>query len=302
MQLRPLGRTRLSVSSIGLGCVTFGREIDQGTSFDILDHAVDRGINLLDTAAVYGEGASETVIGNWLEQRGSRGKVVIASKVTGDLSPVAIHESINGSLARLKVDTIDLLQFHSWDAQTPVEESLSALGDEMAAGRVRYVGCSNWSAWQVAKALIHSAETGAPPIESVQPMYSLVHREIETDLLPLCIDQHVGVMTYSPLGAGFLTGKYAKDGPLPPGTRFDIKPGHQRFYFTDAGWRIMEGLRAKAAELDTTMIRLALGWVLAQEGVTSMLIGARKVQHVDQALEADQHPLSEELIAELEGL
>lgn len=302
MKYRPLGNTGMDVSSIGLGCVTFGREIDEPTSFDILDHALGRGINLLDTAAVYGEGASETVIGNWLEKRGSRDKVVIASKVSGDMSPAAIHQSIKASLERLKVDAIDMLQFHTWDENTPVEDSLNALGEEIAAGRVKYAGCSNWSAWQIAKALIYAEKTGAPRIKSVQPMYSLVHREIEADLLPLCIDQQIGTMTYSPLGAGFLTGKYSKGGEMPAGTRFDIKPGHQRYYFTDDGWRIMEGLRKKAAELDTTMIQLALGWVIAQPGVTSMLIGARKVSHIDQAFEAEANLPGEPLLAELASL
>ncbi len=302
MQYRPLGKTSLDVSAIGLGCVTFGREIDQAASFAILNHAFDCGITLLDTAASYGEGASETVLGHWLAERRLRDQVVLASKVSGSMSPAHIRESVEGSLKRLNTDVIDLLQFHTWDNEAAVEDSLDAVGREIDAGRVRYVGCSNWSARQLDHTLMHAASHGGPRIESVQPIYSLVHREIETGLLPLCVEQQVGVITYSPLGAGFLTGKYKRGGALPKGARFDIKPAHKQHYFTDDGWRIMESLRSMANQLDTTMARLALGWVLAQPGVTSMLIGARKIGHIDQALEVDTNPLGPDVIKALQAI
>ena len=282
----------MQVSSIGLGCVTFGREIDATTSFDVLDRAVDRGINLLDTAAVYGDGASEEVIGRWLRDRATRSRVLLATKVSGRLTPDRIERSVEASLRRLGTDRIELLQAHDWDGQTPIDDTLEALDRLVQRGLVRFCGCSNWEPDQLRQALALAAREGWSRLESVQPIYNLVDRRIEHGLLGLCGELGLGVITYSPLGAGFLTGKYRRGGPVPQGTRFDIKSAHQDIYFTDHGFRVMEGLRVLADGTGLPMARLALAWVLGRSGPTSVLIGARHPQHIDQAFEALETALS----------
>ena len=199
---------------------------------------------------------------------------------------------------RLQPDRIDIFQLHDWDGETELDDTLAALGTLVEQGKVRYCACSNFSAWQLAKALL-AAERGAPRMESIQPPYNLVQREIEPDLLPLCRDQEVGVMSYSPLGAGFLTGKYRQGDEVPSGTRFDVIPGHQPIYFTDHGWRVVEGLRAKADEIGQSMIQLALNWTIHQPGGTSVLVGARHTGHVDQAFEAESADIPQKIRDEL---
>ena len=299
MEYRKLGRTGLEVSSLGMGCVTFGREIDAQKSFEILDHAFERGINLYDTAESYGGGASESVLGEWMAARGTRDKIVLASKFHGTLTRQNLYDSVHRSLERLKTDRIDLFQLHNWDDDTPVEETLDALTELVKEGKITFCACSNWEAWQLAKALIMTQKRGVARLESVQPPYNLVQREIETDLIPLCRDQEVGVLSYSPLGAGFLTGKYREGGDVPTGTRFDVTPGPQPIYFTTRGWRVMERLRTKAAEVGRTMVELALNWVVHQPGITSMLVGARDLHQIDQAFTAETAEITAELRAEL---
>lgn len=286
LERRQLGNTDLNVSSIGLGCVTFGREIDAATSFEVLDRAFERNVNLLDTAAVYGGGASEEVIGRWLRERKARDKVVLATKVSGRLTGSKVTESVEASLQRLGTDRIDLVQAHDWDAQTPLAETLEAFDRLTGEGKVRYCGSSNWNASQVRDALALARKRGWRRLESVQPIYNLVDRRIEQELLPLCARDNLGVITYSPLGAGFLTGKYRQGGPVPDGTRFDVIPGHQNIYFTDHGFRVMEALRQAASQTGLSMAHLAMSWTVRRRGVTSVLVGARNPRHVDQAFDA----------------
>lgn len=299
MEYRSLGNTDLQVSSIGMGCVTFGREIDCDTSFAVLDHAFERGITLFDTAEAYAAGVSETVLGEWISERGLRDKIVLATKVSGTLTRERVISSAEESLRRLKTECIDLFQLHNWDEETPLEETLAALSTLVEQGKVRYVGCSNWQAWQLAKSMLTSQEVR---MQSVQPPYNLVQREIEPDLLPLCVDQQVGVISYSPLGAGFLTGKYRRGGEVPLGSRFEVIPGHQPIYFTDHGFAVLERLERFAAETGRSMIQLALAWVISRAGVTSMLIGARDTSHIDQAFEAERAAENSELRAQLDAL
>jgi len=302
LEYRKLGRTDFYVSSIGLGCVTFGREIDRTTSLAVLDRALARGINLLDTAAVYGNGASEEVIGKWLEDRRVRDQVLLATKVSGRLTRQNVLQSIDGSLRRLGVQYVDLLQAHEWDPRTPLEETLAAMDSLVRQGKVRYLGCSNWQASQIQQAMLLAEEHNWAVLKSVQPIYNLVDRAIETELLPLCAQQEVGVISYSPLGAGFLTGKYSRGGIVPKGTRFDVKPGHQRIYFTDHGFRVVEELREIAARAGRSMTDLAIGWVLRRPKVTSVLVGARHPDHVNQAIGAMDVPWDDGIDAELDRL
>jgi aryl-alcohol dehydrogenase-like predicted oxidoreductase len=300
MEYRTLGRTDLRVSSIGIGCVTFGREIDESTTFDVLDRALEQGITLVDTAEVYAGGRSEEILGRWIAARNARGKIVLATKVAGALTRERVLASAETSLRRLKIDTIDLFQLHRWDPEVPLEETLGALHDLVVSGKVRYIGASNYAAWQLGKALWRQDVNGWARLESVQQSYSLVTREIESEMLPLCADQQVGMIAYSGLGAGFLTGKYRQNEPIPPGTRFDVVPGHHEPYFTTYGFRVMEWLRSKATELDLPMARLALWWVMGRPGVASVLVGARSPAHVDQALDGAALDLPDELRAEFD--
>ncbi len=286
MLYRNLGHSSLSVSTIGMGCVTFGRESDRQTSLLIMDHAFGNGITLFDTAEAYGQGASELVVGEWLQSRNLRDQIVLATKVNGTLTRQRIVSSVESSLKRLRTDCIDLLQTHVWDESTPLEETLDALTRLVQQGKVRYVGCSNYSASQLAAVLTLSNETGMSRMVSVQPPYNLVQRDIEADLLPLCASENIGVISYSPLAAGFLTGKYRPGQPIPPGTRFDVIPGHQDIYFTEHGYQVLKQLDREAQTSGASHIQLALSWVLQQPGVTSVLIGARKTLHIDQALRA----------------
>ena len=302
MEYRQLGKTDLKVSSIGLGCVTFGREIDQDMSFKVMDRALERGIRLFDTAEVYGHGNSEQVIGNWMADRGTRDQIVLATKVHGTLTRERVLSSADESLERLQTDCVDLFQVHLWDPVTPLEETVEALHTLVEQGKTRYIGCSNYSAWQLCKALRLQDANGWSEMASVQPNYNLVTRDIEQDLLPLCVDQQVGVTSYSPLGAGFLTGKYREGAPPPIGARFEVMPGHQDIYFYKEKFRIMEGLRAKSQELGISMIHLALAWAFGQPAITTVLAGARSPGHVDQAFTAEAMGMSPELRAELSNL
>ena len=287
MEYRTLGRTDLKVSSIGLGGVTFGREIDRDASFAVLDHACARGINLLDTAEAYGEGVSEQILGQWLAQCGLRNRLVVMTKLLPPLTAAHIVAATEASLRRLRMECVDILMLHQWDAATPLEETLPALDRLVRDGKARYVGCSNFAAAQLRAALAIQKAQRLARMEAVEPIYNLVHRGIESDLLPLCSQEQIGVITYSPLGAGFLTGKYTPDGPVPTGSRFAIKPGHQPIYFSERGFAILADLRAQSERTGRSMIELALGWVFRQPGITSVLIGARHAGHIDQAFAAE---------------
>jgi len=286
VEQRALRRADLRVSAIGVGGATFGREIDADAAFAVLDRALERGITLIDTAEAYSAGRSEEIIGRWLAERRARGQVTLATKVGGALTARRVRESCEASLRRLGVEAVDLFQVHRWDPEVPLDETLGALDELVRAGKARAVGCSNYSAGQLAEALGRQGALGLARFASVQPVYNLADRSIEAELLPLCAAQGLGVISYSPLGAGFLTGKYRRGGPVPPGTRFDVVPAHQEIYFTEARFRVMEGLRALAEGAGVPMAHLALAWVLGRPGLTSVLVGARSPAHIDQAIAA----------------
>ena len=291
MEYTRLGRTGLKVSRLCLGCMTFGREIDEAASLPIIQRALDEGVNFFDTANVYGNGASETIVGKAL--KGHRQSIVLASKVFGQmgkgpndrgLSRYHILQAVEDSLQRLQTDHLDLYQVHRWDADTPIDETVRALGDLVQQGKVRYIGCSNFSGWQLMKALWSSDVQGVARFESVQPPYSLIRRDIEDDLLPACQDQQVGVIPYSPLAGGFLSGKYEKGGDIPRGSRFDVAKQYQNTYFKDKSFRVVERLSAYADERGTPKEQLAIAWVAAHPAVTAPIIGARNIEQLEQGL------------------
>jgi aryl-alcohol dehydrogenase-like predicted oxidoreductase len=302
MEYRNLGRSALRVSRIGLGGVTFGRETDAETSFAIMDRALECGITLFDTAEAYAAGRSEEFVGQWMTDRRSRQQIVLATKVTPPLSRERILKSAEASLRRLHTDHVDLFQLHAWDNGAPLEETLEALDVLVRGGKARYLGCSNLAAWQLCKALWRQDAHGWVRMESVQPNYNLVVRDIERELLPLCADQEIGVLSYSQLGGGFFTGKYVQGEAAPKGSRLDTVPGMQPIYLHDSGYRVLAGLRMQAQALGTSTTLLALAWAMSHPGITSTLIGARSVEHVDQAIAAQAMGMSPELRSELSAL
>lgn len=323
MEMRPLGSSGIVVSRLGLGCATFGREIDEATSFQIMDAALERGITLFDTAEAYGGGqareyrrdnlgvedvrevsgemhSSEKILGRWIKSRGVRSRVTIQTKVSANRTEQQVWEALEASLRRLQTDTIDLYLFHKYDPEVPLEEGLAALDRAEKAGRIRGGGCSNFSAGNLSEALGLGRRNGLPRLGVIQPIYNLACREIETDLLPLCRRQGVGVVTYSPLGAGFLAGKYRADqAEIPKGTRFDVIPGHVDIYFRPRSFRVVEQLRRMADRTGLPMVQLAMGWVLEREGVDSVLIGARHTGHLDNAMRSLEMDFSPEWMAEM---
>jgi len=299
VEYRILGRTALRVSRVGLGGVTFGRETDAETSFAIMDRALECGITLLDTAEAYAAGRSEEVVGQWMADRRSREQIVLATKVTPPLRRERILSSAEASLRRLRTDCVDLFQLHAWDNAAPLEEALDALDTLVRAGKVRTVGCSNLAAWQLCKALWRQDAHGWARMESVQPNYNLLVRDIERELLPLCADQEIGVLSYSPLGGGFFTGKYVQGEAVPKGSRLDIVPGMQQIYLHDSGYQVLAGLRSQAEVSGTSTTLLALAWAMSHPDITSTLIGARSVEHVEQAIAAQAMGMSPELRAKL---
>jgi aryl-alcohol dehydrogenase-like predicted oxidoreductase len=282
--------------------VTFGREIDEPTAFAIMDRALASGITLFDTAEVYAGGRSEEIVGGWMQARGARRKIVLATKVAGALTRERVTASAEASLRRLRSDDVDLFQLHRWDPDVALEETLEALDRLRQRGLARAIGCSNYAAWQLCKALWRQDVHGWAPMTSAQLNYSLAVRSIEQELLPLCADQGLGVLAYSPLGAGFLTGKYGRDRQIPHGTRFDVVPGHELLYFTERNFGVLERLRELASEWRIAMPHIALAWVAGRPGITSMLVGARTPEHVDQALQASAMTLSPEQVAILDLL
>jgi aryl-alcohol dehydrogenase-like predicted oxidoreductase len=322
---RRLGKTDIEVSRIGLGCTTFGREIDEATSFQILDYALAKSITLLDTAEAYGGGqareyrrrslgvddvrevsgemhSSEKIIGRWLTSRGCRDQIVLQTKVSTNFTQAHVTAAVDASLERLQTDFIDLYLFHSYDPNTPLEEALEAMTRVIQAGKIRAAGCSNFAADQLRSTLQISRRNGLARMEVTQPNYNLVCREIEADLLPLCREQDVAVITYSPLGAGFLTGKYTPDRKaIPKGTRFDVIEDHADIYFSERNFRVVDRLRQKAQATGVPMARLALGWVLRNPDVTSVLVGARSTSHLDNALQAMTMDFPEAWAVEMSG-
>jgi aryl-alcohol dehydrogenase-like predicted oxidoreductase len=290
-----LGRTGIQVSELCLGAMTFGREADETTSGAMLDRFLDAGGNFVDTADVYSDGVSEEITGRALGAK--RADVVLATKVrfpTGPgpndvgLSRRHIRLGVEASLRRLGTDWIDLYQVHCWDERTSLEESISTLNDLVHEGKVRYVGASNFAAWQLAKSIGISALHGWEAFASLQPEYSLITRDIERELLPLCRTEQLAVLPWSPLGGGILTGKYRPGEDLPAGTRGGEteEPITFTYRLDDRAWRVVDAVRKVAEATGKTEAQVALNWVVTQRGVTAPIVGARNVTQLDDNLGA----------------
>jgi aryl-alcohol dehydrogenase-like predicted oxidoreductase len=313
MRYRPLGRTGLLVSEICFGAMTFGGAGfwavvgTQGeTEADrLVGRALGAGVNFFDTADVYSDGESERILGKALGAR--RKDVVLATKVRGRLGPgpndvglsrAHIHASIDGSLARLGTDHVDLYQIHGFDPLVPPDETLRALEDIVRAGKVRYLGCSNLAAWQLMRAIGVSERHGWSRFDSLQAYYSIAGRDLERELVPLIEAQSVGLMVWSPLAGGLLSGKFSPDGSGPAGTRrasFDFPPVDK-----DRAFRILDVMRAIATEKGTTVPRVALAWILHQKFVSTVIIGAKSDEQLADNLGATEVALSAEELKKLD--
>lgn len=311
----------LQMSRLALGGAPFGREIDESSSCRVLDYAFEHGITLIDTAESYGGGnarqyrrdrlgiddqrevssemhSSERIIGRWQEARGCRQRIQICTKVSTGGSALEIRRSLNASLERLRTDYVDFYLLHRPFPDVPLEESLATLTEEKNKGKIRTIGCSNFSTDQFVAARALAARHGFAQIDVVQPPLSLADAAARETLLPYCLSHRLATMTYSPLAAGFLSGKYVASGDrIPAGSRFDIIPGHIDVYFSEKNFRIVENLRALAANVGRSMPELAFAWVLAQTGVTSVLVGARQPAQLDNALTCLARPLEPALLS-----
>ncbi|MBL9219706.1 MAG: aldo/keto reductase [Opitutaceae bacterium] len=272
----PLGR-------LGLGCATVGREIGPAAAFALLDHALASGIVLFDTAATYSQGESERILGRWLAaHRGQRERLTVATKLYPPYTPENIRQAAAASAARLGVEVIDLFYLHKWDASVAAPGALAALDGLVRTGRVRALGASNFTAAQLAPLLARQQAEGFAPFRALQNNHNLAVREVDAPLRDLCARHGLGIVTYSPLGAGFLTGKHRAG--VQAGSRFALSPGHQDIYFNPEAQRRLEKLAAVAARTGHSMSHLALAWAMHQPG--TVLIGGRGPANIDQALAA----------------
>ncbi len=319
MQHVRLGQSGLLVSRLCLGTMTFGLQCDEATAVAILDRAAAGGITFLDTADVYPLGGgfdtvgrTEEILGRWLAPR--RHDFIVATKCFGAMSARPwdrgssrkhILDAIDGSLRRLRTDYVDLYQLHHPDAETPIDETLRALDDVIRAGKARYIGCSNFAAYQVARALGRSERLGVARFDSVQPRYNLLFRQIERELLPLCGEEGLAVMPYNPIAGGLLSGKHRRDSGPTPGTRFTLGNAAGRYqdrYWHEREFATVDGLRPLAAEAGLSLAQLALAWVLAHPAVTAPIIGASRPEQLDDLLPAVDKALDAGLKARLDEL
>jgi len=314
MEYVRLGNTGLKVSRLCLGCMTYGTSkwrpwvLDEEASRPFVKRALEHGINFFDTADIYSLGVSEEVVGRALKDYAKRHEVVIATKVHSKmgegpndrgLSRKHIFDSIDASLRRLQVDHVDLYQTHRWDHETPIEETLQALNDVVRAGKARYIGASSMYAWQFAKALHASERNGWARFVSMQNHYNLVYREEEREMIPLCRDQGVGLIPWSPLARGFLAGNRTreKSGSTVRARTDDFA---QQLYYQPDDFTVAERVQEVAREHSRKPTQIALAWILSRPGLTAPIIGASKMEHLDDAVAALEVKLGEADVKRLE--
>ncbi len=314
MEYTNLGKTGLKVSRICLGMMSYGSSqwrdyvLDEDEARPIIRAAVESGINFFDTANMYSDGVSEQITGRALRDFAHRDEVVIATKVffktgekpnQGGLSRAHILTEVENSLRRLGTDYIDLYQIHRWDYETPIQETLEALHDLVRSGKVRYIGASSMWAWQFAKSLYLADLHGWTRFVSMQNHYNLVYREEEREMLPLCRDQGIGVIPWSPLARGFLTGNRTREKSGDTARARSDQFAHS-MYYRQEDWEVVDRLVALAEQKERTPAQVALAWLLHQEGVSAPIVGARTQSHLEQAVAAVEIALTPEEIASLE--
>ena len=307
-----LGSSDIAIDILGLGTMTFGQEADEPTSRRILDRYVEAGGAFIDTADVYSRGVSEEIIGRWLSDRGARDDMIIATKARFAMSDdpadrgagrAYLERALEASLQRLGVDHVDLYQIHAWDPATPVEETMEALNSFVEAGKVRCVGVSNFLGWQLERAAQVCEANGWAPIVSLQPQYNLLARDIELELMPLCVDREIGLLPWSPLGGGWLTGKYQRgwtpvgvsrlgDDPTRGLEAYDVRN-------TERTWRIVDAVRVIAEQRGVMMSEVAINWLRSRPMVSSLLLGVRTVAQLEENLRAIDWDLNADEVSRL---
>ncbi len=314
MQYVRLGNTGVKISKIILGTMQFGWRINEEESFKVMDKAIELGINCFDTADIYTRwsensyaGKTEEIIGRWMKERKTRDDLVLATKLRGPMSDDIndrglsrrhVHQAIHGSLKRLQTDWIDLYQIHSFDNETPIEETLHALNLLVEEGDVNYIGASNIFPWQMVEALWVSDKYGYARFETLQPVYNLARRMlVEHQFINVIEKYKIGVIPYSPLAGGFLTGKYKKDKPLPDTPR---SKGVESRYFTEKRWKILETVEELASNYEAKPSQIALAWLLSKPHVTAPIIGANSIEQLEENLGALDISLSKEDIERLD--
>ena len=310
MEYRRLGETGLMVSELCLGCMTFGREADEEDSKKLVARFLEAGGNFVDTADVYTKGVSEEITGRAIKP--VRDDVVLATKVRfpmGEgpndvgLSRKHITQGCEDSLRRLGTDHIDLYQVHCWDAATPLEETLSALTDLVRAGKVRYIGVSNFTAWQIMKSVGLSDALGLERFVCLQPQYSLIERNVEYEILPACLEEGIGVIPWSPLGGGFLSGKYRRDARPPEDSRIAGAQEWQEEYWdrraTERNWNVLDLVGEISEATGKSYAQISLNWLLRQPAVTAPIIGARTMEQLEDNLGAAGWELDEDQVRSL---
>ena len=313
MEYRSLGNSELKVSAVGLGSDTFGRDIDEQATIAIINHALDLGINYIDTADVYGWGGrSEEFVGKAI--KGKRSRFIIATKFgvgVDENSPQGspreglgkrdyVMKAVDASLKRLDTDYIDTYQLHQPDPTTPVEETLRALDDLVRAGKVRYIGCSNFSAWELCEALWISRTAGLNSFISVEPRYNLIDRHIEEELVACCQAYNIGIIPWYPLAAGFLTGKYRRGEEIPAGTRFSSNPAMYGRMLNDANFDRLDILETFASEHGHSVAELAIAWLVSHPWVSTVIAGVTKTKQVSANVAAAGWKLTDDEMAELD--
>ena len=306
MEYRQLGKSGLSVSAVGLGGNTFGRYADENGTAAIIHRALDMGINFLDTADIYNRGVSEEFVGKAI--KGRRGQAIVGTKAAGQMgegpnnagaSRQHLVDGVHASLRRLDTDYIDVFQVHFPDPKTPAEETMRALDDMVSQGKVRYIGCSNYSAWQICEAQWVAQIHHFTPFVSVQPAYNLLNRGIERELVPFCTQYGIGIIPYSPLASGFLTGKYRQGQPAPEGTR-----GYNNQMFgrimTDRNFEILGKLEEFAQQRGHGVGELAMAWLFAQPMVCTVIAGATRPEQVEENAKSVEWKLTSEEVQELD--
>jgi aryl-alcohol dehydrogenase-like predicted oxidoreductase len=310
VRYRTLGRSGCSVSSLALGTMTFGRETDEAGSVEQLDRFIEAGGTLVDTADVYAGTESESIIGRWLAAKDAavRDQVVLATKgrfpTAGGPNDVGtsrrhLSTALDASLRRLGVDTIDLYQVHGWDPLTPLEETLRFVDDAASAGKVRYFGLSNFTGWQVQKAVDVADRRGWTPPVTLQPQYNLLAREIEWEIVPACESEGLGLLPWSPLGGGWLTGKYRRDEQPTGATRLGENPdrgveAYSRRSAIERTWDVVEAVRAVAKGQGVSMAQVALAWLLSRRAVSSVILGARTTEQLTDNIASIDVTLTED--------
>jgi aryl-alcohol dehydrogenase (NADP+) len=317
MEHTRLGRTGLQVSRLCLGTMTFGLQCDEPTSVAIMDHAAESGIDFLDTSDAYPlggdlstRGDTEEIVGRWLH--GRRDRFIVATKCFAPQGPAPfdagnsrkhIMSAVDASLRRLQTDYIDLYQLHGYDNATPIDETLGALDDLVHSGKVRYVGVSNFLTYQLVRAVGRTETLGLTRVDSVQPRYNLLFRQIEREMLPYCGEEGIGVIPYNPIAGGLLSGKHQRTSPPPEGSRFTLGNAAQNYqdrYWHDREFDTVEELSQLAKQAGVDLVTLSVAWVLAHPAVTSPIIGASRPDQLDASLAALDYQIDTDLKRELD--